>query len=159
MIPKKDDKMLHKKLNADAHRRIRKTKNCWKWIGSVNVYGYGRLTKRKNKILKTFMAHRLIFEMYEGKIPKGLTLDHLCRNRACVNPKHLEPVTIKVNILRGESPTAKNARKTHCPRGHKYDYLNRSKNGRECLTCRHSDWKKYYRINREKVLSQRRHLK
>jgi hypothetical protein len=73
-----------------------------------------------------------------GPIPEGKQLDHLCRNRACINPEHLEPVTAKENILRGESFSAKNARKTHCIHGHELsgDNLRILKHGRVCLECR-----------------------
>lgn len=57
-------------------------------------------------------------------IPDGLVLDHLCRNRACINPNHLEPVSTRVSILRGEGVMARHARKTHCPHGHPYDEPN-----------------------------------
>lgn len=63
-------------------------------------------------------AHRRAYREARGAIPEGLVLDHLCRNRWCCNPDHLEPVTNAENILRGESPPAKNARKERCPNGH-----------------------------------------
>ena len=82
--------------------------------------------------------HRAIYEKFVGPIPDGLTIDHLCRNRLCVNPAHLEPVTLAANVLRGESLPAKNARKTHCPKGHPYDETNThiTKQGwRICKAC------------------------
>lgn len=69
---------------------------------------------------KTKLAHRLSYEHFVGPILDGLTIDHLCRDRACVNPAHLEAVTISINVLRGFNPMAINARKTHCPLGHFY---------------------------------------
>src|SRR5688572_21764976 len=65
-------------------------------------------------------AHRLMYVALRGPIPDGLELDHLCRNHACVNPWHMEPVTGRVNKLRGTSPSAVHAAKTHCPKGHAY---------------------------------------
>ena len=73
---------------------------------------------------KMIQAHRVAYELVKGKIPAGLELDHLCRNRICCNPAHLEAVTGRENSLRGVSPWAKNACATHCPRGHPYDAEN-----------------------------------
>lgn len=85
------------------------------------------------------VSHRYSYEELIGPVPTGLTLDHLCRNRACVNPSHLEPVTHRVNILRGESPSAKNAVKTHCPAGHRlageHLYIRPATGVRACYTC------------------------
>src|SRR3989304_2992011 len=75
--------------------------------------GYGRVWCNG----RMQMVHRLIYEALVGPIPNGLTIDHLCRVRRCVNPDHMEPVTMLVNCLRGEGPTAKQARQTHCKNG------------------------------------------
>lgn len=118
--------------------------NCWVWQGakttSMGGTEYGRMwnpAKRKNQ-----RAHRVIFETARHAIPKGLTLDHLCRNTLCVNPKHMEVVSLRENILRGTGPTAINARKTHCKRGHNLLSSNVDRdmqNGRprrKCSICR-----------------------
>lgn len=87
---------------------------CWEWTGHIEPDGYG-LVRREGKNLR---AHRFVFMMFKGEISQGLQLDHLCRNRRCVNPSHLEPVTHRENQMRGETIIAANASKTHCPRGH-----------------------------------------
>lgn len=78
---------------------------CWEWTATVNVNGYGstQLGGRKGKRV---YAHRLSYEAYKGSIPEGLDLDHLCRNRKCVNPDHLEAVSRKINAHRGDGPRA-----------------------------------------------------
>jgi len=110
-------------------------KGCWDWTGSHNPKGYGSFNVNKGHR----PAHRLAYEIMRGPIPEGLTLDHLCRNRGCVNPAHLEPVTNRENVLRGIGPTAKAARATHCPSGHPYDeantYVSPSTGWRRCRTC------------------------
>lgn len=97
-------------LPCPFESKINKTETCWFWTGAVQSKGYGNY--------KSKLAHRVSYEKYVGKIPEGLTLDHLCRNKLCVNPAHLEPVTQYENNMRGESPTAKNKKKTHCSSGH-----------------------------------------
>jgi len=100
---------------------------CWLWASSLGR-GYGLFW------LKRYLpAHRLSYECLVGPIPEGLTLDHLCRVRRCLNPLHLEAVTLRENILRGTSPTAHNARKVVCLRGHALK--GRSKVGRHCQAC------------------------
>lgn len=100
--------------------KVNKTKTCWLWTGSKNNKGYGQIARGapapRNK--KMVYAHRVSYEMVNGPIPEGLSLDHLCRMPSCVNPAHLEAVTHKENTLRGVGFAAVNARKTHCPKGH-----------------------------------------
>jgi HNH endonuclease len=108
---------------------------CWPCTRTVDKkWGYGQISV-DGKMRK---LHRVVYELLVGKIPEGLTLDHLCRNRACANPAHLEPVTMRLNNLRGTSPCAKNAVKSHCSRGHEFTESNtrRLKNGaRSCKQC------------------------
>ena len=115
--------------------KVVKTNSCWNWTAAKNEKGYGLFGIKHGKIIR---AHRFSYELVNGKIPTGLTLDHLCRNRACVNPDHLEAVTNKENILRGIGLTAINSRKTHCPKGHPYssdNLVKMSSSERKCKTC------------------------
>lgn len=113
--------------------KVNKTDSCWLWTAFVHPLGYGKI----NFNGKTLTAHRVAYELCKGEIPKGLQLDHLCRVRHCVNPDHLEPVTHKVNCLRGISPHAINARKTHCIHGHEFteDNIYKRKTGKNCKIC------------------------
>lgn len=96
---------------------------CWLWIGSLAPGGYGKHSSR--------WAHRVSYQRHIGPIPEGLHIDHLCRNRQCVNPAHLEAVTCRENLLRGP-----NAMKTACLRGHPYSkYGVSDRGGRSCRKC------------------------
>lgn len=106
---------------------------CWRWTGAITKYGYGCIHMSAG--LGPARAHRVAWELFVGEIPTGMTLDHLCRNRACVNPSHLEVVTNRENILRGESPPAKRARQKRCHRGHELTGLD-SRGFRFCDKCR-----------------------
>lgn len=96
-------------------------------------------------------AHRLVYELLVGPIPDGLQLDHLCRNRGCVRPDHLEPVTRRTNILRGTGPSAIHARKTQCPHGHPYDrtVTRRGTTERRCSTCENARGRARYHRSKE----------
>jgi hypothetical protein len=113
--------------------------DCWLWLGHLNSHGYGQIRAYGTR----YSAHRLSYMLVRGTIPDGLVLDHLCRNRACANPLHLEAVTNRTNVLRGVGRTAQNAIKTHCLRGHEYTPENTYKQPRDggvlrgCRQCLH----------------------
>lgn len=120
---------------------VEKTDGCWLWRGYTVLSGYGRfhIGSRTDGSREQIYAHRYSYESIVGPIPAGAELDHLCRDRRCVNPAHLQPVSRQENILRGRSIAAINAQKTHCPRGHPYDESNTmrtSKGSRMCRQCK-----------------------
>jgi hypothetical protein len=118
---------------------------CWLWTGGT-AHGYGRFRPdpRRSSRRPAVAAHRFAYELLIGPIPEGLTLDHLCEVRNCVNPAHLRPATNGDNARRSENTWAgRNVRKTHCKRGHPYDDENtawvksvRGRLARECRICR-----------------------
>lgn len=127
--------------------RIDITPTCWVWRGLLDEAGYGRF-----KFAWTFLpAHRFSYETRVGPIPDGLHLDHLCRNRRCVRPEHLEPVTEKENNARGNSNgrgAAFYRAKSHCPQGHAYDSVNtRTWGPRQHRYCRACD-RNWHRVMR-----------
>jgi hypothetical protein len=109
--------------------KVHKTEGCWVWTAPTNG-GYGHIAIDG----RCRMAHRVAYEWSVGPIPAGLVIDHLCRNRACVNPAHMEVVTHQVNILQGTGASASAARRTHCPQGHLLDGR-KSVGSRYCKTC------------------------
>ncbi len=121
------------KERAFAVRKIDDVTGCWVWDAPLNDKGYGSIQANR----KVTTVHLAFWRETVGPVPDGLELDHLCRNRACFNPAHLEPVTGRVNVLRGINPAAVNARKTHCSNGHPFDEANtrRRANRRVCIAC------------------------
>lgn len=99
-------------------QKVTPTGFCWIWTGTKSGEGYGKFKPHSGR--SSHWAHRYAYELLVGAIPEGMHLDHLCRNRACVNPDHIEPVSMAENIRRGFSPSARNGRKTHCKRGHEF---------------------------------------
>lgn len=122
-------------------------KECIRYTGCLDKKGYGRITIQGIQ----FRAHILAVLLNGRKIPKGMVCDHLCRNRSCINPNHIEIVTNAENVMRGESFSAKNKAKTHCKNGHSFaEHGRQLKNvrkgvsERECLACRKINRAKQY---------------
>jgi hypothetical protein len=109
--------------------KVAKADGCWLWTGAKDTSGYGNF--------QGIGAHRIAYQLTVGPIPEGLTIDHLCRVRACVNPVHMEPVTRKENTWRGEGRAGKEHRQTECIHGHPFDEANTIHRacGRRCRTC------------------------
>lgn len=109
---------LARKIKAST---VTDDNGCWVWQGSLSHNGYGMVTAKTNDGRKTTRrTHRIMYEEMVGPIPNGLVTDHLCRNRACCNPAHLEVVTQRENLLRGETFNARHANATHCIHGHEF---------------------------------------
>lgn len=123
--------------------KVEKGSDHWMWIGTTNNLGYGMIWDYQRQ--GHSMAHRIAWELaYGQKIPEGLVIDHLCRTPGCVNPKHLQVVTVSENTSRGLGPIhggLHNSRKTHCPQGHEYSeentyvYERGIGQSRVCRTC------------------------
>jgi hypothetical protein len=139
--------------------RVDKTPTCWIWTGHLNkptAYGHFRIADDAPGVKSKILAHRLSWYLFGNTVPEGMELDHLCRNRRCVNPAHLELVTHTENVRRGVSPSALHAQKTHCPQGHPLSgsNLKLSKNGkgriaRCCRICK--DKQQAHRLEKKRA--------
>ena len=116
--------------------------DCWPFRGHAIKGDYRHFKVATSNVL----AHRWAYEYFNQPIPEGLTIDHLCRTPRCVNPDHLEPVTMRENIRRGNGLAGENGRKTRCPRGHLYDMVKSNGHGisRACRQCESKRLRKYY---------------
>ena len=125
--------------------RINKTDTCWLWTSNLSQKGYGRFMRKNNRM----KAHRWAYEHFIGPIPEGLTIDHLCKVKSCVNPKHLEAVTNEENIMRYHKGRQDlyDWENGSCKNGHSLSivgFRERPKKGRECMGCRKEQSKRSY---------------
>lgn len=127
---------------------------CWLWMGSLDGRGYGSMRVGNTAVGRSIVrTHRFSYELYKGPIPDDMCLDHLCRVRSCCNPDHLEPVTIRENILRGEALSAQRAKQTHCKNGHEFTPANTRvspKNERICRACARERERRLYAEDRQR---------
>ncbi len=127
------------RARLQAFAIIDSASECWHFSGALNNNGYGVIGVGR----RVMYAHRAAYEVLVGPIPEGLTIDHLCRNRACINPTHLEPVTFRENVRRAA------ALKAECPRGHAYDDANTyvtPAGRRDCRACGREDKRRAKRV-------------
>lgn len=135
--PKPLDERIKASIKVDEN-------GCWRWQLYVRSNGYGQIGVPGVGIR---YAHRISYETFVGPIPEGLTIDHLCRVRDCVNPEHLDPVTTRENLVRGSGFAGSHSRATHCPAGHPYDEANTyvtpsgRRNCRACKLAAHARWR------------------
>ena len=141
-------------LSPNFLKHVQKTDSCWIWTASTQRGGYGSF----NCGDRMYRAHRYAYLAFKGAIPGGLTIDHLCRNRLCVNPDHLEAVTKRENTLRGIGPAAQHAKQTHCKHGHPLEGDNLyvwTDGSRRCNTCNRKRGRESW-ARRHDIYNQRR---
>lgn len=124
--------------------KVQKTETCWNWTAS-KYRGYGQFWNGQ----KLVAAHRIAWEWYNDQsIPEGFTVDHICQNPSCVNPKHLQAITMFDNCVLGSK-----AQNTHCPKGHPFEGRNVIwvKTSRMCRICKQAKDRRYHWRNRERI--------
>lgn len=130
--------------------QIQKTENgCWLWTGRIITYGYPIIFKPRTIDHKksSILVHRWIYQQYKGQIPKGFDVHHVCNNKVCVNPNHLEALDRNTHLKKGNSPSTVNSKKTHCNRGHSLDnaYIEKPNGKRHCIICRREYMRNYFK--------------
>lgn len=137
-------------------RKIAQVNGCWLFQGRVNQNGYSSIgiNRGRGKPYHTRLVHRVAYETFVGPIPAGMTIDHLCRNKLCVNPEHLEAVTQRENSFRAPNYIGN---RTHCPSGHEYSpdntHVNQKTNRRTCRACHRKHQLEYTARKNERRLS------
>lgn len=142
-----EDVTIIQVANLARYFKVNPISECWDWIGALTAAGYGTIEINYRQT----SAHKWVYALCSGFWPdKKLNLDHLCRNRHCVNPRHLELVTFRTNILRGIGIAAENTVKTHCINGHEFtpeNTYNRQRPGRQperaCKSCINAATRRY----------------
>lgn len=118
--------------------KVKKSSGCWKWLAHKTKDGYGQFAIDR----KAYFAHRVAYTLLKGKIPNGLHIDHLCRHPWCVNPSHMEAVSLVTNTMRGnlgKVQRERHAKRTTCPKGHAKigdNLVVYQKGGYQCRGCR-----------------------
>lgn len=135
---------------------------CWEWRARLSHNGYGRffIGSRTDKSRREVPAHRFSYQIYNGIIPRGLEIDHLCRKPNCVNPEHLEAVTKRENLIRGTGFIAINAAKTHCKHGHEFipENIYWVGTSRSCKICRALEVSRRWNNYKSNRLKQRHNI-
>lgn len=149
---------LSRKILIRLLPKIRKTRGCWEWTGTVNGNGYGIMHLWNGQE----MVHRVAYFLFVGDLDPRLVIDHRCNNRKCVRPSHLRQVTTAENVLRGVGSSAKNARKKRCKWGHLFTpqniYVPKGKpKGRHCKECQRRRNREYEK-KRKALMDARRSL-
>jgi hypothetical protein len=147
-------------LEASFWLRVWPCGDCWEWRGAISDNGYGTFNIPSCTDMGGLLAHRLAYELAIGPIPMNTEIDHLCRNRWCIRPSHLEVVSRRDNVLRSWAPTARLHRLGKCKRGHLLSegYQRKDTGAKMCRVCKRiRERKRYPQI--KGILNARRRLR